>query len=38
MLQADPRKHRQLSARSPDIFWRGGQTGRTGLVVSAMAC
>lgn len=38
MLQADPRKARQLSAREPDIFWRDGESGRTGLVVSTRAC
>jgi hypothetical protein len=38
MLQADPRKPRQLSVREPDVFWRDGETGRTGLVVSARVC
>jgi hypothetical protein len=38
MLRADPSKDRQLSARHPDIFWRNGPSGRTGLVVSLHAC
>jgi hypothetical protein len=38
MLKADPSKRRQLSASQPDLFWRDGPTGRTGLVVLLHAC
>lgn len=38
MLKADPSKRRQLSASQPDLFWRDGPAGRTGLVVLIHAC
>jgi hypothetical protein len=38
MLRTDPSQRRQLCASQPDLFWRDGPTGRTGLVVLLHAC